>query len=242
MNDFNQEEILAFLNKAEVKVEGQFMWGSNYTFLVDLIREVKSAKAVYKPVRGERELWDFPAETLSAREVAAYHVSEALGLGMVPPTVFRQTAPVGPGSLQLFIDHNPDYHFFNFTEEDHDRMFDVAVFDLIINNADRKGGHIIKDEQGGLWLIDHGVCFHKEYKLRTVIWDFAGQQLPEDPLEKIDNFLQALRPDQALYQELLSLISEEEIRAMQIRTEELLQAGHLPHPDEDRRPYPWPLV
>ena len=113
------------------------------------------------------------------RKAAAYLVSEALGWRLVPPTVYRQQAPIGPGSLQLFVEHDPEYHYFNFKEADRQRLRPVALFDLLINNADRKGSHVLLDPNDHLWLIDHGLCFHREDKLRTVIWDFTARQFPK---------------------------------------------------------------
>ncbi len=116
---------------------------------------------------------------------------------MVPETIYRRRAPVGPGSLQRFIEHNPEYHYFNFNEEDHQRLRPVALFDLVINNADRKGGHILFDESGHIWLIDHGICFHVEDKLRTVVWDFAGEPIPQDLKAVLEKLLNLLQPVQA---------------------------------------------
>ncbi len=134
---------------------------------------------MYKPTRGERPLWDFPPASLAGREVAAYLVSEALGWRLVPPTIYRKKGPLGPGSLQAFVEHDPEYHYFTFNESDRQRLRPVALFDLLINNADRKGSHVLLDEQDHMWLIDHGVCFHVEDKIRTVIWDFAGEPFPD---------------------------------------------------------------
>jgi streptogramin lyase len=120
---------------------------------------------------------DFPRASLARREVAAYLVSEALGWRLVPPTVYRKDGPIGSGSLQLFIEHDPGYHYFTFSDADRQRLHPVAIFDLLINNADRKGSHLLLDPDGHLWLIDHGLCFHREDKLRTVIWDFAGEPI-----------------------------------------------------------------
>jgi len=136
---------------------------------------------VYKPQKGEMPLWDFPEESLAARESAAYLVSEALGWELVPPTIMRPDGPFGPGSYQYFIPHDPEQHYFTFDEAIHKRLRPTALFDLIINNADRKGGHILLGEDGHIWLIDHGLCFHAQPKLRTVIWDFSGQPI-ESPL------------------------------------------------------------
>jgi uncharacterized repeat protein (TIGR03843 family) len=233
---------LECLQTGELSVEGQFMWGSNYTFLLDVIHGDTELKSVYKPTRGERPLWDFPEESLAGREVAAYLVSEALSLHLVPPTVYRQEGPAGPGSLQLFVDHDPDYHYFNLTAEDKQRLRPVAFFDILINNTDRKGGHILFDHQGNIWLIDHGITFHVHHKLRTVIWDFAGEALPDELCEKLTPFRQQLAPETKLYQQLSIYISRREIYALAMRAEELLANPHFPYPRDNMRSYPWPPV
>ena len=218
------------------------MWGSNYTFLCNLTYQNHQLKAVYKPVRGERPLWDFPNETLAGREVAAYLVSEYAGWDFVPLTIYRQDAPSGPGSLQQYIEHDPEHHYFKFTPEERQLLRSVAVFDAVINNTDRKGGHVMVDNQGKLWLIDHGVCFHTQPKLRTVIWDFAGQPLPTAEIERIRALHGMLNPEQPLHQELCQYLSLHELRATQQRITDLLEEGVFPSPVEERYSYPWPPV
>ena len=218
------------------------MWGSNFTFLCDVNLGEQTIKAVYKPTQGERPLWDFPSETLAGREVSAYLVSEAGGWHMVPPTVFRADSQAGGGSLQFFVEHDPEYHYFNFTPEEKERLKPVVLFDEIINNTDRKGGHIIMDDNDHIWLIDHGVCFHAESKLRTVVWDFADQLIPEECLEQVSVFKDKLTPEQEVYQELAKHLSEIEIQAMIVRTDGLLKTKTFPSPSEGRRYYPWPPV
>jgi uncharacterized repeat protein (TIGR03843 family) len=237
-----QKTILESLQVGELAVEGQFMWGSNYTFLLEVAHNDTDIMGVYKPTRGERPLWDFPEESLAGREVAAFLVSEALGLDMVPPTVYRQDGPAGPGSLQLFIDHDPDYHYFNLKPEDKQRLRPVAFFDILINNTDRKGGHILFDKQNRLWLIDHGITFHVHQKLRTVIWDFAGEVLPEELCAKLAPFRQQLNPDTELHKQLSQYISRREIHALAARAEELLADPRFPFPSDSMRSYPWPPV
>ncbi len=235
-------ELLKCLKLGEVEIEGQFMWGSNYTFLCNLTYETCDFKVVYKPVRGERPLWDFPNETLAGREVAAYLVSEYGGWCFVPPTVYRHDGPSGPGSLQLYVEHDPEHHYFRFSPEERKLLKSVAVFDAVINNTDRKGGHVMLDNDGKLWLIDHGVCFHVQPKLRTVIWDFAGQPLPEGETERLAALHTMLKPDQPLNLELCQYLSAHELRAMQLRIQELLESGVFPSPVEERYSYPWPPV
>ena len=235
MTDPTQEEILL---QGDVTLQGQFTLGSNYTFLVQVQLGQAVLQAVYKPQKGEQPLWDFPEATLANREVAAYRLSTLLGLGLVPLTVFRQDGPYGPGSYQLFIPYDPNYHFFSLNDEDLPRLIPVALFDLLCNNADRKGSHILFSSQGHtLYAIDHGLCFHAEPKLRTVIWTFAGEPIPADLLAA----LRSLAADpQALRAELAPLLSEEEIEALEARAQALLQEPTFPHPPQDKRAYPFP--
>lgn len=235
--------ILEALQKGTFDLEGQFIYGSNYTFMVNCRFEGDTFKAVYKPTRGERPLWDFPSQTLSRREVAAYLISEALGWSLVPPTVYRlEESPMGPGAVQLFIEHDPDHHYFNFTEQEHQCLPVVMLFDLLINNADRKAGHLLIDPEGALWLIDHGLCFHVEDKLRTVIWDFAGEPVPTELLSDLDRLVFQLDNSEGLKAALAIHLLPDEIQAMRTRASDLLDLGAFPLPPEDRRAYPWPLV
>jgi uncharacterized repeat protein (TIGR03843 family) len=234
------DDILTALKQGVLAVQGEFLWGSNYTFLVQVKHEGLNLGAVYKPAKGERPLWDFPAATLAHREVAAYLVSEDLGWNLVPPTVYRDKGPIGPGSVQLFIEHDPEYHYFNFDEKDRQRLRPVALFDILINNADRKGSHILVDTQDKLWLIDHGICFHVEDKLRTVIWDFSGERLPEELCEDISKFLKLMRDPSQYTESLKEHISKEELRALTARADRLISGGHFPDPHASRRFQPWP--
>ena len=239
----DKNKVLSALDKGSMRLEGRFIYGSNYTFLGLCQHHDQTFKIVYKPVQGERPLWDFPTQTLARREVAAYLVSEALGWDLVPPTVFRtRGVPMGAGAVQIFIEHDPEYHFFKFKPTDRQNLSKVMLFDLLINNADRKAGHLLIDPGGHLWLIDHGLCFHQEDKLRTVIWDYAGEAIPPDLLADIERFHRELEPDEPTFQKLLPLLNPQEIYAMQARAHKLLQQGVFPLPPEDRRVYPWPLV
>jgi uncharacterized repeat protein (TIGR03843 family) len=234
------------MQHGQISVKGEFLWGSNYTFLVDVEHSSGKVLAVYKPSRGERPLWDFPAASLAHREVAAYLVSQALGWNFVPPTAFRDQAPLGPGSLQLFIEHDPEYHYFNFSEFDIQRLRPVVVFDFLINNADRKGSHILKDETGHLWLIDHGLSFHEEDKLRTVLWDFLGEDIPgticEDLSQLHANLAAPAAGVSSLSTQLLAHLSPQEVNALAARAERLVVNGSFPAPDPERRPFPWPQL
>jgi uncharacterized repeat protein (TIGR03843 family) len=238
-----KEWIEQALLESQVSLEGQFIYGSNYTFMVAIQFEGEAFNAVYKPQKGERALWDFPGQTLAKREVAAYLVSEALGWAFVPPTVFRvENLPMGPGSLQVFIEHNPEDHYFNNVDSYRQQLPRITAFDLLVNNADRKGGHLLLDLDRKLWLIDHGLCFHVEEKLRTVVWDCAGDPIPDLIMADIEQFKEQLLTDGPIKWGLRGLISESEITALFQRAEKLLDEGHFPLPPEDRRAYPWPLV
>jgi uncharacterized repeat protein (TIGR03843 family) len=235
------DSILTQLCTGEIEMVGQVTWSSNYTFLTQLRSSHGEIPAIYKPARGERPLWDFPDGSLAARETAAFHTSYALGLNFVPPTVLREDGPAGPGSMQLYIDVDHDRHYFSMDEGEKDRLRPVALFDILINNADRKGGHVLIDDEEHLWLIDHGVCFHKEYKLRTVIWDFIGEPIPENLLADLQRFIESLSNGSNLTTPLKTLLSDPEIQALLQRGERLLGHRRFPEPGPGR-PYPWPLV
>ena len=237
-----ENNVLTVLEEGQLTIRGEFVWGSNYTFLTQVEQEEFTTDAVYKPIRGERPLWDFPTASLAWRELAAYRVSEALGWELVPPTVYRQDGPAGPGSLQLFIEHDPEYHYFNLTEVDKERLQPVVVFDVLINNADRKGSHLLFDPDEHLFLIDHGLSFHQEYKLRTIIWDFAGERIPPNFLSDIEEFHQALSMNSSLISAMHECLSPIELTAMGNRAEHLIATGHYPSPDPSRRVYPWPAI
>lgn len=230
--------VLTALSQGDLETKGVLPWGSNYTFLVYACYEDLRLPAVYKPRRGERPLWDFPDGTLYKRETAAYVVSEALGWGFVPPTVARD-GDEGPGSVQFFVDVDPEAHYFNMPEEIRETLKPIVAFDIIANNADRKGGHILRDSRGEVWGIDHGLCFHSDPKLRTVVWDFAGQPIPDEMLGALTRFRQLLRPASELLGLLNQLLDPEEITALRRRTERLMKAGCFPSPGGGRN-YPWP--
>jgi uncharacterized repeat protein (TIGR03843 family) len=221
-----------------LELKGQFTLGSNYTFLVTVMYEGQESLAVYKPQKGEQPLWDFPENTLAGREVAAYHVSQALGWGLVPYTTFREDGPFGPGSLQQYIEYNPNYHYFKFKPEDRQKLRPVALFDHLTNNADRKGSHVFFEKvTRRLRAIDHGLCFNVDDKLRTVIWDFAGEPIAPE-------LLTALRlmtsPPAALVAELERYLNPDEIAALALRAEALVAEGIFPQPPVDRRAFPYP--
>jgi uncharacterized repeat protein (TIGR03843 family) len=226
------------LSTGELTVEGRLPWSSNLTFLVGVEADgCGELFAVYKPGNGERTLWDFP-DRLYRREIAAYALSETLGWGLVPPTVERDDAPFGPGSLQLFVDVDYAQHYFTLLEHGgcEPALETVCAFDVVANNADRKSGHVLLGSEGRIWAIDHGLCFHHLQKLRTVIWDFAGCEVPGRLRDDLAHAADTL-PDA-----LADLLDEEEIDALSARLASLLRAGVFPEPKGDRPPYPWPLV
>jgi hypothetical protein len=196
--------------------------------------------AVYKPRRGERPLWDFPDGTLAAREVAAWMVSEA-SWGIVPPTVLRDDAPLGAGSLQLFIPHDPDRHYFVVMDDRLEDLARFAAFDAVVNNADRKAGHVIEDVGGRLWAVDHGLTFHVEAKLRTVIWAFAEESLTPPLRATLEELGADLADGDGLGGRLAELLSPEESAATLERVEALLVDDRFPAP-QGPRPLPWPLI
>lgn len=218
----------------DFEIKGQFTFGSNYTFLVAVNHEGKDYSAVYKPLRGEQPLWDFPENTLAGREVAAYLVSESLGFHIVPFTTLREDGPYGAGSLQQFIEYDPEYHYFNFTEADRRLLKPVVLFDLLCNNADRKGSHVFfENDTHHLYAIDHGICFHEDDKLRTVLWDFSGQKIPEDLLSR-------LSLSRGLLTNLERYLNPREISALCARAESIRKRGVFPRQPRDRRAMPWP--
>jgi Phosphatidylinositol 3- and 4-kinase len=232
--------LLTILENGRIELKGQFLLGSNYTFLVSVKLEELEFPAVYKPQRGEQALWDFPPASLAGREVGAYLVSQALGWNFVPLTVLRD-GPLGPGSLQQYIDYNPNYHYFTFKPAELERLRPVVLFDRLINNADRKGSHILVQKRTRkLYLIDHGLCFHAEDKLRTVVWDFAGEPIPAELLSDLSKFRAGLADPGGLSGMLGRYLSTEELSALCTRADALLAGGQFPFPPEDRRAFPFP--
>jgi uncharacterized repeat protein (TIGR03843 family) len=236
------QEIKLALQRGIFELQGEFLYGSNRTFLCDLHYEQQLYQCVYKPARGERPLWDFETGTLPNREVAASLVDELLGWYMVPPCVIRDDGVFGLGSLHWFIDHDPQQHYFTLTEEQKTSLQRVVLFDVLVNNADRKAGHFLLDESGKIWLIDHGLCFHAEDKLRTVVWDFAGMEIPQEIRSDFQRLQQRLLQEKELQVEFLALMNEEEYLAVKERLEQILSWTTYPDPSEERRMIPWPLI
>ncbi|MGH9018929.1 MAG: SCO1664 family protein, partial [Acidimicrobiales bacterium] len=184
---------MSLLAEGEIEVVGRMPWSSNQTFLVTCTMGDEETGAVYKPERGERHLWDFP-EGIYRREIAAYRLSATLGWDLVPETIARADAPFGQGSLQQFVDADFSQHHFTLVEDPahHDRLRKMCAFDVVANNADRKSGHCILGPDGTIWGIDNGLCFHREPKLRTVIWEFAGDDIAPALLEDLSGLEDAL--------------------------------------------------
>lgn len=228
---------LTLLRGSSVKLLGRIPRSSNETFLVDVTSAVGKSLAVYKPEAGEKPLCDFEPG-LYRRELAAYLLSESLEWGLVPPTVIREEAPLGMGSLQWFIECDFREHYFTLYEdapETHLDLSRMALFDYVSNNTDRKSGHVLRGDDGRVWCIDHGLCFSASYKLRTVIWDFAGEPIPDALLEDIAPLAESVPPEVA------ELLEDDEVTALRHRVRSLLHAGVLPV-DRTGMRYPWPLV
>ncbi|MBI3914094.1 MAG: SCO1664 family protein [Chloroflexi bacterium] len=234
-------QVLAILQEGEIKLQSRLPYSSNNAFLVEVQCDGQTRYAIYKPARGERPLWDFDTGTLVQREVAAYQVSQILGFPNIPPTVLRE-GPYGIGAVQLFIDLVEDQHYFTLRAAHRAEMMRVAVFDALVNNTDRKGGHILIDNAGKIWCIDHGVTFHEDYKLRTVIWDYVDQPIPRDILNHLRVFRDGLATGDAQAEALAELLSRRELRALRTRADELIEAGVFPSPPVDWPHIPWPPI
>lgn len=233
-------DVLAALARAEIGDMKLLPAGSNYVFVLSLFDEQAGpGAAIYKPFRGEAPLWDYP-EGLYRRERATYLLSEALGWGIVPPTVLRD-GPHGVGMVQLHIDHEPRTNYFTIRDTRLDDLRRMALFDVIANNGDRKGGHCLVDADNQLWGIDHGLTFHHQGKLRTVIWDFVGEPLPGTLLPDLETLAAKLARVDPSVAELLDLLRKDERRALCNRVEQLLRNRTFPAPTSGR-PVPWPAL
>ena len=232
-NELTAAEILA---TGEIEVEMRMPYSSNATYLVRVTAGAQSVRAIYKPLRGERPLWDF-APGLHRREVAAYRLATAMGLGFVPVTLLRD-GPVGEGSVQLLIDADFEQHYFTLHEQRpdlHPKLREMAVFDILANNTDRKSGHVLIDADDNIWGIDHGLCFSADFKLRTVIWEFGGEAIDDSLLVAVERVAGSMPLDVS------ALLDEDEVVAFGERAAWLLEHRRLPVDPTGRR-YPWPLV
>jgi hypothetical protein len=232
----SSDPALEILSRGVISIKGRMPSASNVTLLAELTHAETTALAIYKPERGERPLWDFPPG-LYKREIAAYRLSEALGWGLVPPTILRE-GPYGVGSLQLFVDADFEQHYFTLLEHPQHRaqLMGICAFDLVANNADRKGGHCLLGADDRIYAIDNGLTFHAEPKLRTVIWDFGGEAIPREMLDGIRRLL-----DEDLPGPLAELLEPDERQALLSRGRGLARKGRFPKDASGMR-YPWPLL
>ncbi len=238
------ERVQEWLSSGTVIDGARIPYASNYVFLLELQHDDAPTLgyAVYKPGRGENPLWDFPPN-LYRREVAAFRLSAALGWNLIPPTVEReQGMEYGVGSLQAYIPTDYSCTFFELREQYANVMRRFALFDWLSNNADRKGGHILKGEDNELWGIDNGLSFHQDEKLRTVIWDYAGEPIDAESLNDVERLIPRLEEGGDAAESLVGLLSPEEIEVLRLRAELVVLERHLPSPPTGRRSYPWPLV
>lgn len=258
-----QDDELHLVTNGELEVEGRLLDASNATLYCSIEADGVQANAVYKPISGERPLWDFPHGTLAGREVATYLIARASDLGTVPPTVFRD-GPAGPGMVQLWIDvvdpelvdvcrpedvpqgwHKVLYAHDRFgapvvlAHSDRADVRELALLDVVVNNTDRKGGHVLHGTDGRAYGVDHGICLHSDPKLRTVLWGWAGEPLGEECSEKLRKLCAEV--DGQLGEVLAAHLTAGEIRAVADRADRLLQAGVFPAPVEQVRSIPWPL-
>ena len=235
-NELEDAAQLEILLRGEIAIVMRMPYSSNATYLVSVTLDDKSVQAIYKPMRGEKPLWDFEPG-LHRREVAAYRLSQAMGLHCVPITILRD-GPSGEGSLQLLIESNPDEHYFTIFEQRqdlHDQFRAMCAFDIVANNTDRKSGHVLVDKNSHVWGIDHGVCFSEDFKLRTVIWEFGGEDITPQLLEKIKPLIETVPLEVA------TLLSTQEVVAISERAKWLVEGARFPV-DPSGRHYPWPLV
>ncbi len=237
----SRQEIEDRLSKWPINGIGLHPGGSNYVFVVRLAEDDEEVFGIYKPAAGERPLRDFPYGTLHNREWAAYILADALGWPAVPPTVVRD-GPHGVGSVQLFIDADFTKHYFNLRDERLDDYIPVAMFDVLINNADRKGGACLLDADDHIWAVDHGLTFNPMARRRTVMFEFNGTPYPEDLMKSLENLMGTL--DDAgseLRDKLSGALDEPEIASLIRRGREMVESRIFPHLDPDWN-VPWPMI
>lgn len=260
-------DVLTLLAKGELTVRGRLREASNAVLYCSVAYEGEEAYCVYKPIAGERPLWDFPDGTLAQREVAAYELSEVTGWGLVPPTVLRD-GPYGQGMVQLWIEADPEAALLALVEDeepgegwkavgladvgegrtallvhaDDERLRRLAVLDAVINNGDRKGGHLLPTVDGALYAIDHGVTFNADDKLRTLLWGWAGEPLPAEVTETLASVAAALAEGEPLATRLAELLTPAEVAAVRARVAALLASGTHPVPSGAWPAIPWPPV
>jgi hypothetical protein len=217
----------------ELRVEARFVDASNATLFAKCVVAEQEVAVIYKPIAGERPLWDFPDGNLAQRELSAYLLSEALGLHLVPFTIVRE-GPFGPGMVQEWIEIDEELDIVELAQGPTERIRDMALFDAIINNTDRKFGHILPTAAGAIFGCDHGVTFHEDPKLRTVLWQFASEEFTDRELALL------LRAKMVAPEILGDLITQSELEALTKRIDDLIESGSFPEPSEDWPPVPWP--
>jgi uncharacterized repeat protein (TIGR03843 family) len=233
----DDDEALRLLRDGEIDLEGRLLDASNVTLVGAIRTGTLVAECVYKPVAGERPLWDFPDGTLAGREVAAHLVSQATGWRVVPPTVLRD-GQFGTGMVQLWVDGDPDVDLAAFVRRDHPALRRMAVFDAVVNNADRKGGHIIPLPDGHVFGVDHGICFSVDPKLRTLLWRWAGKPLTDEAVEVLERLADDLLGD--LGEQLHEHLTRREVTCTRQRVATLLRTRRHPEPSGDWPALPWP--
>ncbi len=230
-------DVEKILKEGELVVTGRLIDASNATLLAQCTLGDESIKCIYKPIAGERPLWDFPDGNLAHREFAAYLISEYLALKIVPLTILRD-GPFGQGMVQEWIDIDVEIDLAKFFSQDDPQLRKMALFDAVINNTDRKIGHLLPRPDGKLFGCDHGVTFHHEYKLRTVLWQWAGSDLNKEEMNSLESLQEILRTNESA--KLQSLITPVEFVALQSRTQELIKMSSFPLPSTDWPAIPWP--
>ena len=230
------DDAVKVLQNSQIEIIGRMAWSSNSTYLVDVLDDGTDLQGIYKPSNGERPLWDFPSG-LYQREIASFLLAQMIGWDIVPPTV-KTDGPFGIGSLQLFIPCDFEEHYFHMLEDpkNHEMLQRICLFDFVANSTDRKGGHCLRESNGKIWGIDNGLTFHVDFKLRTVIWDWAGLEIPEVLIADLKNFI-----DRSVGDDLLQFISIQELEAMFSRTKLLLKNGRFPE-DPTATRFPWPVI
>ncbi len=230
------ELALEIMHFGEIEIVGRMPWASNGTFLINLEYNESSIQGIYKPSKGERPLYDFP-HGIYKREIAAFELANYLGWDLIPPTVSRD-GPLGVGSLQLYVPCDYEMHYFTIREDPEFKndLIRLATFDLLVNNTDRKAGHVLVGKDGFIWAIDNSLCFHEELKIRTVIWDFSGEEIPKNLISDLTDLMTKGIPEK-----FSELLNPNEIEALMQRTRALVTNGSLPY-DPSGRQVPWPLL
>ena len=229
-------DALIVLQSSQIEIIGRMAWSSNSTYLVNVLNGETDLQGIYKPSNGERPLWDFPSG-LYRREIASFLVAQLIGWDIVPPTV-KTDGPFGVGSLQLFIPCDFEEHYFHILEDpgNHEALQRICLFDFVANSTDRKGCDCLRENNGKIWGIDNGLTFHVDFKLRTVIWDWAGLEIPELLTADLEKFV-----DCEVGDDLLEFLSIQELEAMFSRAKVLLKSGHFPEDPTGTR-FPWPVI